>query len=471
MSAARPAIVGSSYPLAPPRATGFWPGFAAILIVGYLCMFRSFSYLGLPWLHIYIGEIALALFLFFGPSSRRGSWLRVLGRVRGLKQLRLLLLLMLFYGAFEALRGIALGYDFLTVARDTGFNYYPIFLLLGIWVGLRDQLFLRRAVRVMAWFNGVYGVACVLFLSRIPWTLPGTADAASPVPLFSEPSGAAAVALLGLIVFEPQPRRVWHLIAMNAFVLLGLQVRGEWLAFAAGVAVFVWITKKFRRAVTATAPVFAILVFMYAAQVSLQSPLGRGDNVGTTGTSISVYYLVARAIAPLSQDLAQNLAPAEDVDFAAGTAEWRLVWWANIWLQVHSRISTALFGLGYGYPIGDLNPDIDPDTFIQTPHSVVFYALAFCGWAGLLLFSLLQIEIACLLWRTYRQTGQLFGFICWVALVAMAVFEPFFEAPYGAIPFYLLTGAAITPALLPRARTFPEVRPDPLPASPDPQPA
>ena len=155
---------------------------------------------------------------------------------------------------------------------------------------------------------------------------------------------------------------------------------------------------------------------MYVGHVSLQSPLGRGDNVGTTGTSISTYYLVARAIAPLSQDLAQNLAPAEEVDFAAGTAAWRLVWWANIWLQVHARLSTALFGLGYGYPVGDLNPDIDPDAFIQTPHSVVFYALAFSGWAGVVLFSLLQIEIARLLWRSYQLNGQLFGLICWAAL-------------------------------------------------------
>lgn len=471
MSTSGEAVLNQSYPLASPRMGGFWPNFAAILVVGYLCMFRSFSYLGLPWLHIYIGEIALASFLFFGPSSRRGSWLRILVRVRRLKQLRLLVILMLFYGAFEALHGIALGYDFLTVVRDTGFNYYPLFLLLGVWAGLRDPRFLRRVVYAMAWFNGCYGVACVLFLSRIPWTMPGTGDAASAVPLFSEPSGAAAVALLGLIVFEPQPRRVWHLIAMNAFVLLGLQVRGEWLAFAVGVAVFVWITRKLRHVATATVPVFFILVFMYVGHVSLQSPLGRGDNVGTTGTSISIYYLVARAIAPLSQDLAQNLAPAEEVDFAAGTAAWRLVWWANIWLQVHARLSTALFGLGYGYPVGDLNPDIDPDAFIQTPHSVVFYALAFSGWAGVVLFSLLQIEIARLLWRSYQLNGQLFGLICWAALVAMAVFEPFFEAPYGAIPFYLLVGAAITPALVPQARALPKERRRPLPAAPHPQPA
>jgi hypothetical protein len=351
-------------------------------------------------------------------------------------------------GGFEALRGLAQGHPLLTVLRDTGFNYYPLFFFLGVWIGLRDRDFVRRAVRGLAWFNGCYGAACVLFLSRVPWTVPGTAGAASPVPLFSEPSCAAAPALLGLLIFEPKPLRVWYLIGLNTFVLLGLQVRGEWFGFAVGVFLFAWMTKKLRHMATAAAPLLLLLGLMYLANFSMQSPSGRGDNVGVEGTSISTHYLVARAIAPLSKDVAETLAPTEEVNFASGTANWRLLWWANIWAEVHSRLSNALLGLGYGYPLGDLNPFIEPDTFIQTPHSVFFYALAFSGWLGVSLFVFLQIEMARLLWCAYRITGQSFGFVCWAAWLTMSVFEPFFEAPYGAIPFFLLLGAASAPALL-----------------------
>lgn len=455
----------------PPRPAGSWASLAAVLIIGYLCMFRSFSYLGLPWLRIYIGEISLAAFLFFGPDTKQGPWVWAMQLVRPLKPVRMLILLLLVCGGFEALRGWAQGYPLFTVLRDTGFNYYPLFFFLGVWIGLRDRDFVRRAVRGLAWFNGCYGAACVLFLSRVPWTVPGTGGAASPVPLFSEPSCAAAPALLGLIIFEPKPRRVWYLIVLNAFVLLGLQVRGEWFGFAVGVLIFAWLTKQIRYVAMATAPLLLLLGLMYLADFSMQSPLGRGDNVGPEGTSISTRYLVARAIAPLSKDFAATLVPAEEVDFAAGTADWRLLWWVNIWGAVHSRLSSTLLGLGYGYPLGDLNPFIEPDTFIQTPHSVFFYALAFSGWLGVALFVFLQIAIGRLLWRAYRMTGQPFGFVCWAAWLTMSIFEPFFEAPYGAIPFFLLLGAASAPALFAGMRTTANKRVAPLLSSAAAQPA
>ncbi|MFZ0640197.1 MAG: O-antigen ligase family protein [Candidatus Acidiferrales bacterium] len=442
-----------------------WANLAAFLVVGYLGIGRAFAYLGLPWISLYIGEMVLASFLIFGPRTKQGPWLRLAQRIPQLKRFEWLLLLLILYGGFEALRGILQGYPALTALRDTAFNYYPLFLLLGIWVGLKNRDFLRRVVRTLAWFNGCYGLAYILFLSRIPWTMPGTADAPKSVPLFSEPSGASAIVLLGLIVFEPHLRKISHLIALNAFVLLGLQVRGEWVGFAAGILVFAWLTKKLKHLAVAVGLFVILLGLMYVTRLSVQSPKGRGDNVGA-GTRISADYLVARAIAPLSENLAARLATPEDVRFAAGTAEWRLVWWAAIWEEVHSRLSSALLGFGYGYPIGNLNPDISVGTFIQTPHSDFFYALAFSGWLGVALFGLLQIEIARLLWRSYRITGLLFGLMCWSAFLTMSMFEDFFETPINAIPFFLLLGAAIAPALIARRRASPNDRRAPLLGSP-----
>ena len=429
------------------RFSDSWAKLSAFLVAGYLCAGRAFAYLGLPPLNLYIGELSLGAFLAIGPRIRTGPWLQVIRRIRRLRRLEWLLLLSLCYGGFEALRGIFAGYPALTALRDTCFNYYPLFLFLGIWIGLRDKNYLPRVIRVVAWINGCYGMAWVLFLGRLAWVMPFSEAAATKVPLFSGPYGASAVALLGLLTFEPKLRRVWHLILLNLLVLLGGQVRAEWVGLAAGVVVFAWLTKKFKHLAIAVSAALVLLGLMYVTQVSLRSPNG-GKTGGTVVRRISTDDLLARALAPMDKNAAEQLAPKSDVSFAASTAEWRLVWWAAIWAKVNGRPSTALLGFGYGYPVGTLNPQIKPGTFIQTPHNAFFYALAFSGWLGAALFALLQFEIARLLWRSYRTSGLAFGPVCWVALLTMSLFEDFFEAPFGAIPFFLLLGAAIAPALL-----------------------
>ena len=423
-----------------PSPSDNWGKFAAFLIVGYFCMTRSFAYLGLPWISLYVGEMTLAAFLFFGPRTKQGPWLRVARHAQRLRSLKWLLLLLLCYGAFEALRGVLSGYPAFTAARDTAFNYYPIFLFLGIWVGLRDKDFLRRVARALAWWNGCYGLAYVLFLNRLSWTMPGTSGAPSDVPMFGQPYGSA-VALLGLMAFEPRLGQVWRLISLNLLVMLWVQIRAEWVVFGVGALVFAWCARRVKPLAIAAAAAVILLAVMYVANIDLPSPKGRGGQ-------FSAHDLVARTVAPFNKDLAASLSTKEAVDQFAGTAEWRLVWWAAILGQVHATPSSALLGFGYGYPIGDLNPFIEPGEFIQTPHNDFFYALGFSGWIGVMLFGLLQIELLRLLWGSYKITSQPFGLICWAGLLAGSMFDDFFEAPFGAIPFYLLVGIALAPGLL-----------------------
>lgn len=427
-----------------PHLVSGWAKLAGVMVVGYLGMSRSFAYLGLPWFSLYIGEIALGVFLLFGPRTRRGRWLRVARKVRRLRRFEWILLLLLCYGGFEALRGILKGYPAFTAARDTAFDYYPLYLFLGVWVGLSERSALRHVVRALAWFNGCYGVAWVLFLSRVPWTIPGTSNAASIVHFFSGPYAASAVALLGLLAFEPKPGRVWYLILLNLSVLLGELVRAEWVGFTVGLILFAVLMKRFRQLFIAVGAGILLLAVMILLSVNLPAPKGRMGRV-------SAAYIVARAVSPVSKSLADDLAPKKEVADATGTAEWRLVWWFAIWEKINSNLPRAMLGLGYGYPIGTLNPYIAAGQFIQTPHNDFFYALAYCGWIGVGLFALLQFELARLLWRSYRATGLAFGIICWACLLAMSFFEDFFEAPFAAIPFFLLVGMAIAPALLARA--------------------
>ena len=445
-------------PVAQPR-TDYWVKLTLFLIIGYLCASRSFAYLGLPWFSLYIGEISLASFLLFGPKTKQGRWLQIVRRVKRLQRFECLLWLVLCYGFFEALHGIWSGYSPFAAARDTAFNYYPLFLFLGIWSGLREKDLLRRITRLLAWWNGCYGLAYVLFLSTLPWKMPGTANAASDVPLFSEPTGSGIV-LLGLLAFEPQLRRVWHLLAANAVVMLWVEMRADWLGFAVGLLVFAWCTKRLKPVLTAGAILVTVLAAMYLTDIRLPSPRGRGGQ-------ISVDALIARGAAPISKNLADQLAPPEDVVGYTGTTKFRLVWWASIWEAVHSNPVRALIGFGYGYPIGDLNPFIEPGTFIQTPHNDFFYALGYSGWLGVALFALAQFELLRLLRLSYRITDQPFGLMCWAALLANSMFGDFLEGPMGAIPFFLLVGVAVAPALL-QVRQRPLER-APLLLSPAPQ--
>ena len=422
-----------------PRFSGAWGRVAVFLIVGYLAMGRSFAYLGLPWFSLYIGEMALAAFVLFGPKTSRGRWITVARRAPNLKLVKLFLLLSLGFGAFEALRGILSGYPAFTAVRDTAFNYYPLFLFWGIWVGLKERDFLQRVVRALAWWNGVYGLTYVLLLGRLPWMMPGTTNAASDVPLFGQPGGSA-IALLGLIALEPELRRVYHLLALNLLVLVGLQIRAEWVGFTVGLLLLGWYTKQMKRIVFAGASMAVLFGIMYVSKIDLPSPDSRGGR-------ISVESIVARAAAPVNKDFASDLVSDEDVGHFAGDATWRLVWWAAIWSKVHGSASSALFGLGYGYPLGDLNPFIEPGTFIQTPHNDFFYLLAFSGWVGVALFAWFQVELLRLLVRTCGINGQPFGLVSWAAFLAGSMFEPFFEGPMGAIPFYLLIGIALAPGI------------------------
>ena len=427
-----------------------WNRVVLILIIGYCLMGRSFAYLGIPPWHLFIGEIVLAAFLFAGPRTARGSWTQLARRIQPLRRLVKFYLIFLLYGIFQVLHGIALGYPPLTAVRDFAFNYYPVFFLLGLWVGLQKPNFLPRLFRLLAWLNGVYGLAYILFLSRVSWTFPGVSDQVAPVPMFGLPEFSFVV-LLGLLAYEPNLKKVWHLLALNAFVLLGMQVRAEWLGLAVGLLLLGWLTKGFKRMLAAGAVVVVLLAVMFVIDFRLPGPVTRGGE-------ISARDLIGRAVAPVDPDLAAEYTSYSNAD--VGTTVWRTIWWAAIWQSVNQDRTTSLFGFGYGFPIGELSPFIGEGEFIQTPHNVFLYALGYTGWIGVLLLALFQIELARLLWKAYRRTGQPSGIILWAAMLAFALFTPFFEVPQGAIPFYLIIGGVAGVSIFRKQVKLPTVNPE-----------
>ena len=414
----------------PKILTDGWAKTSFLLLLGYLTIGRTFAYIGIPPWHIFIGEVVLGLFMVSGPRTLEGRWVWDAVRWPALRRLVKLFLVSLAYGVIQVIHGISAGYPALTAIRDLAFNYYPVYFLVGLWVGLRDPGLLARFFRAFAWFNGIYGIAYILFLNHVTWVIPGVSDEITQVLIFGLPDYSFVV-LLGLLAYEQNLRRVWHLIFLNAFVMLGMQVRAEWLALAVGLGVWVWTTKRFKKMLVAVGIVILLITIMYVADFKIQGPETRGVGV------ISARDLVGRAMAPLHANFFGTYGESDEVE--VNTVVWRTVWWAAIWNAVHEDHKRELLGFGYGYPLGDLVPYLEGE-FLQTPHNVFFYALGYTGWIGVFVFFLFQIQILRLLWNVHLVRGQPFGIVFFLSAITYGFFTPFFEAPYGAIPFYLIGG-------------------------------
>ncbi len=408
-----------------------WLKFLILLVVGYLTMTRSFAYLGYPPARIFIGELAIGAILLAKPRVILDRWIHAIQRPTPYSAFATALLFSLAYGLFEMFRGILNGYSPILVLEGFAFHYYPICFFIGMWAGRQDWTLLRRMVRVVAWANGIYGVLYVVMLSRIPYLMPGSSD----VMLFGQPAGSA-IALLGLVCLEPKLSRVWHLLVLNAGVMLAMQVRAEFLGFLVGVTMWAMLSGNIGRLMAGAVVVAGLLIAGLVTDFSMPAP-------GTRGGRISTRDIFGRVLAPIDVDLAQQY--SKNAASQAGTFYWRVIWWRAIWEDVHQDTQTAVAGEGYGYPIASLVGYRERD--IRTPHNVFFYALAYGGWLGVGLFVVLQLGLAGVLWSTWRQTGSPFGLVLWASGVSGAFFGNWLEAPFGAIPFYLLAGMAAAPVL------------------------
>ena len=133
-----------------------WPWIAGFLLLGYLTMGRSFAYLGIP--PIFIGEVVLAAFLLLKPRIALGTWAASLLRPSPLNGLGLTLLAFMAYGLWQVGRGVLGGYPVVHTLKFFTFNYYTLYLFMGLWIGLHTPDFLPKLIRVIAWVNGIYGV-------------------------------------------------------------------------------------------------------------------------------------------------------------------------------------------------------------------------------------------------------------------------------------------------------------------------
>ena len=114
-----------------------WPHIASFLLVGYLCMSRSFAYLGVP--PLFIGELVLGAFLLLKPRVALGTWAASLLRSSPLNAFGITLLAFMAFGVWQVGRGVLSGYPAIHTLKFLTFNYYTLYLFMGIWIGLQAQ--------------------------------------------------------------------------------------------------------------------------------------------------------------------------------------------------------------------------------------------------------------------------------------------------------------------------------------------
>jgi hypothetical protein len=419
-----------------------WPKIVAFVLCGFLIFGRSFAYVGIPPAKIFIGELLLGGFTLSRPRDVLGRWISTILRPSSISGCSIAILMFLLYGLFELVRGIVGERSPITAIQSFVFHLYPLYIFIGVWTATRRPDLLARVIPVVAWLHGLYGIIYMTVLGNLWIALPGT-----DVNLIGQPNGTVAV-VIGLLCLPRLRMSDWGALVVNLVVLVGLQVRADWLAIM--VAVLLWgiLDRKLGHLALAVMLAIAALGGAWLADVSLPGAKDRGGDV-------TAAKMIARIISPFDIDAAKQLDRSAGV--YKGTTTWRTTWWEAIWKTVHSETETTAFGLGYGYPIGDLVPYLR-DQEIRSPHNVFFYALAYGGWCGVILFFWFQLQVILLGWRVHQATGNPFGLLVACGALCAALFGNLFETPFGAIPVYLLVGMNAAP-LLSREQTVLEDSP------------
>jgi len=407
-----------------------WPAVLLVLLVGgYMMMSRGFAHLGAG--PIYIGEAVLAALVILRPDVIIKPWVDRLFHDGPLTVLAYLAVAFVLYGALQLARGLGGPYT-IDALKNFAFNYYVAFLFAGIWLGRQYPQLLTKLVYVLSWVLGIYGICYLGFLSDQSQLTGGLEP---PPNVFGQPNGCAMI-ILALLAFFPDLRTIAIPLLLNAAVVLGNQRRAEWLAFGVALVILSMLTRRMQRLLLTVALLAGLLLVGLITDFKIPAPNIRGGD-------ISARAIVGRAIATVDKRAAAQF--TREAATLSGTVDWRTGWWKNIVHAVHESPGTSIYGFGYSYPIWDLHPEGIPN--IRTPHNIAMFALTYGGWLGVLVYYAFHCQLGWCLWKVYRLNGNAFGISLWIVLTVWGPFDNFLEAPFGAIPFYILCGIQLAPLL------------------------
>src|SRR3954470_12886873 len=111
-----------------------WLRIAQVMAIGYSAMSRTFAYIGIIPLKIFISEIMLGWFLV--RRWRAVEWFFSRAKVgKQAKQLRSAMIPFLIYGFVSLAIGYARQPENAFVAfQNLAYNYYTLYLVIGVWI-------------------------------------------------------------------------------------------------------------------------------------------------------------------------------------------------------------------------------------------------------------------------------------------------------------------------------------------------
>jgi hypothetical protein len=406
-----------------------WTKLVVLFLLASFVLGKASAYLG----------FAIGLLILFDSRVLLRPWYHALTR-RGemLSGFSWALLLTLFYGVIQVIYGVLMGNPLPTALQLLVFNICPLYLFLGIWVGMRRPEIVRVYIRFTAWFAVIYVPIYILFLSHVTLSLSAILPG-SNLDLFGPP-GSGSATLIGLLAYEPNLAPFWLPLLVLTGLTIANQMRADWLGL--GLALIIWGfgAKKMGRVLAFACLVCALLLIGFMADIRLPAIPGRGGEISARET-------VARAAASFDPQMAEDLGSSRsNAQFYYGTIYWRTQWWAQIREAVSENYRTLIFGLGYGYPLASLGASSREQSETRSPHNIFYFTLAYSGWVGVILFFWLQICMFSVLWQTFKATGQVYCLAYYASLFVGSFFGNFYETP-AALYLYLLMGFCIGPAV------------------------
>jgi O-antigen ligase len=420
-----------------------------VILCGYMFFGRPFSYLSIPGLPVYPGEIVLAVGLV--EAMRVRSLIRPM--LASSLPLKVLLAFVALYGVTLVRSLPAYGLDAL---RDAAVGYYGIYAFLVALAARADPTFMSRLLhwfrKALPWFLAWAPIAVVLAKVSWPHTVPGTGtalNAFSPGDIAT--FVAMAIAFLWLEVDQVTPRRpswgrdgVYILIGFVALLTAGSQNRGGFIGALLLFAIVLACMSRGRRGRAVVSAIVSLaLVLGITLLLNLRFQLKDRE-------------LSVQQVATNLESVTKPPNPsATDEGNLEGNVEWRRQYWRAVYKDAISP-RYALTGRGFGpilsYEYGILDPTTTDGQPIRSAHNTHLTVLARTGLPGLALWVALWVtwllHVARRAHHGHRGGALAMGLLAWLlgavaAFLFGAYFDPSLDGPKGAIWLYTMVGLGV----------------------------
>ena len=408
-----------------------WMLFLAVCLAGYALAGRGFAYIGLP--PLYISEVLLALGL--------GCFLVTRGWMQAMRVPPAVAVLPVAVWGFFRLIPDVPEYRIDALRDAVVWGYAAFALIVATLIVARPERLVTLVDRYRT-FTKIFliGIPVAFIVYRFgrdalpKWPSVGTA-------VIQVKEADALVHLAGILAFwmaDPKRKVKWFwaiLLTLN-MAMMGVIDRAGVLAFGV-VLMICLIAKPFHGAAWRTiVMLFLGAVLLYASQVNIEVPGGKGRTISWQQFSVNIQSIFGKTHGAMESN-----------------KEWRLKWWTDIY---NYTVNGKYFWTGKGFGINLANDDgyqVNEDKSLRSPHNVHMTVLARMGVPGAVAWALMHLTWMYSIGRSHllaKRRGHqnwsglfLFLFAYYVAFMVNGSFDVFIEGPMGGVWFWTIFGVGV----------------------------